>query len=95
MFNFSKVSLADAESSLLVKGLNFALPPKQLSYSDYLINFELFYRSIDNLKTLSGDNLDFKKTRIKNTALTSFRNFNANVLQHLSNEEFEGLKTLS
>ena len=54
-----------------------------------------FIRSIDNLKILSGDNLDFIKTRIKDTALTSFRNYNANVPQHLSNEEFEALKTLS
>ena len=89
------MSLTDAEKSLLVKGLSFALPPKQLSYSDYLINFELFYRSIDNLKILSGDNLDFIKTRIKDTALTSFRNYNTNAPQHLSNEEFEALKTLS
>ena len=57
--------LTDAEKSLLVKGLNFTLPPKQLCYSDYLINFELFYRNIENLKILSGDNLDFLKTRIK------------------------------
>ena len=64
IFNFSKVSLTEAEKSLLVKGLSFSLPPKQLSYSDYLINFELFYRSIDNLKILSEDNLDFVKTRI-------------------------------
>ena len=71
------------------------MPPKQLSYSDYLNNFELFYRSIDNLKILSGDNLDFIKTRIKDTALKSFRNYNANVPQNLSNEEFEALKTLS
>ena len=89
------MSLADAESSLLVKGLNFALPPKQLSYSDYLINFELFYRSIDNLKIVSGDNLDFIEIRIKDTTLTSFRNYNATVPQRLSNEEFEGLKILS
>ena len=95
IFNFSKVSLTEAEKSLLVKGLSFSLPPKQFSYSDYLINFELFYRSIDNLKILSGDNLDFIKTRIKDTALTSFRNYNANVPQHLSNEKFEALKTLS
>ena len=69
------------------------MPPKQLSYSYYLVNFELFYRSIDNFKILSDDNLDFIKTRIKDTALTSFRNYNANVPQHLSNEEFEALKT--
>ena len=75
--------------------LSFSLSPKQLSYPDYLINFKLFCRSIDNLKILSGDNLDFIKTRIKDTTLTSFRNYNANVRQHLSNEEFEALKPLS
>ena len=52
---------SDAEKSLLV---SFALAPKQLSYSYYLISFELFYRSIDNLKILPGDNLDSIKTRI-------------------------------
>ena len=93
--NFSRRSLNNAEKAVLVNGLSIALPPKQLSYSDYLVNFELCYRSIDNLKILSGDNLDFIKTRIKDTALTSFRNYNANVPQHLSNEEFEALKTLS
>ena len=89
------MSLTEAEKSLLVKGLSFSLPPKQLSYSENLINFELFNRSIDNLKILSGNNLDFMKTRIKDTALTSLRNYNANVPQHLTNEEFEALKPLS
>ena len=65
--------------SLLVKGLSFSLPPKKLSYSDYLVNFELFYRSIGNLKILSEDNLDYIKTKIKDLALTSFCNYNANI----------------
>ena len=34
------------------------------------------------------------KTKIENLALTSFRNYNANFSQHLSNEEFEVLKNL-
>ena len=85
VFNFSNVTLTEAEKSLLVKGLSFSLPPEKLSYSDYLINFELFYRSIDNLNILSGDNLDFIKTKIKDAALTSFRNYNENIPQHLSN----------
>ena len=93
-FSFSNVSLTEAEKSLLVKGLSFSLPPKKLSYSDYLVNFELFYRSIDNLNIFSGDNLDYTKTKIKDLALTSFRNYNANI-PHLSNEEFEALKDLS
>ena len=88
---FIQFSDVSSVTTLIIK----ELPPKQLIYSDYLINFELFYRSINNLKILSVDNLDFIKTRIKDTALTSFRNYNANVPRHLSNEEFEALKTLS
>ena len=94
-FNFSNVSLTEAEKSLLVKGLSFSLPSRKLRYSDYLVNFELFYRSIDNLKIISGDNLDYIKIKIKDLALTPCRNYNANIPQHLSNEEFEALKNLS
>ena len=70
------MSLTLAEKSLLVKGLSFPLPAKQLTFSDHLINFELFHS-------------------IKDAALTSFRNSNANVPQKLSNKEFEALKSLS
>ena len=62
-----------------MKGLSFSLPLKKLSYSDYLINFELFYRSIDNQTILSGDNLDYIKTKIKDLALKSFHNYNVNI----------------
>ena len=50
------ISLTEAEKSLLVKSLSFLLSPKKLIYLDYLGNFELFCRSIDNIKILSGDN---------------------------------------
>ena len=73
----------------------FLIATKKLSYSDYLVNFELFYESIDNLKVLLGDNLDYIKTKIKDLALRSFCNYNANIPEHLSNEEFEALKKLS
>ena len=65
IFNFSNVYLTGAEKSLLVEGLSFSLSPKKVSYSDYLVNFELFYRNIDNLKLLSRDNLDYIKLRLK------------------------------
>ena len=58
------------------------------------VDSELFYRSIYNIKILSGNNLDFIKTKIKDTVLTSFRNYNINVLQYLSSEEVEALKTV-
>ena len=40
---------------------------------------------------MSNDNLDFVKTKIKDAALSSFRNFNSNLPLNLSDEEFEAL----
>ena len=37
---------------------------------------------------MSNENLDFVKTKIKEAALTSFRNYNANLQRNLLNEEF-------
>ena len=81
MFPFDPPFQGDQKGTLGRKGLNFSLPPKKLSYSDYLVNFELFYRNIDNLKILSGNNLDYIKTKIKDLALTSFCKYNANIPQ--------------
>ena len=94
IFNFSKYELSDCEKRLLAKGLNFSLPPKYLDYADYLVNFELFYRNIRNLGILSNEDLDFVKTRTKEAALSSYRNYNNNVPQHLSKEEFLALQNL-
>ena len=42
------------------------------------------------------DNLDYIKTKInKDLVLTFFRNYNVNIPQNFSNEEFEALKNLS
>ena len=61
---------------------------------DYLVNYELIYRSIDNLKIFSGDNVDYIKSKIKDLALMSFLNYSANIPQHLPNEQFEMLENL-
>ena len=94
IFNFSKYELSDGEKGLLAKGLNFSLPPKYLDYADYLANFELFYRNIRNLDILPNEDLDFVKTRIKEVTLSTYRNYNNNVPQHLSKEEFLALQNL-
>ena len=36
IFNFSNHVLTDHEKLLLSKGLNFAIPPKDINYADYL-----------------------------------------------------------
>ena len=53
-----------------------------------------FLEAIDNLKIISRDNFDYIKTKAEDLALTFFRNCNANIPQHLSDEEFETLKNL-
>ena len=95
IFNFSKYELSNAEKKLLAKGLNFCLAPKQLNYADYLVHFELFYRNIRNLEVLSNEDLDFVKTKTKETALSSFRQYNKSPQQNLSKEELAALASLS
>ena len=65
VFNYSSISLSDAQKSLLVKDLKFSISPKKPNYRDYSVNFEFFYRSIYNLDSMSNENLDFVKTKIK------------------------------
>ena len=71
IFNYSNISFSDAEKSLLVKGLKFSIPSNKVNYADYLANFELFYRSICNLDSISNEDLDFVKTKTKDAALIS------------------------
>ena len=94
IFNYSSYVLSEAEKSLLQKGLNFSIPPKKFNHADYLVNFELFYRDIRNLQVLST-RFNFIKTKTKDVALSSFRTYNNNVLQHLSKGKFDALKNLS
>ena len=79
---------------LFAKSLNFNLAPKYLDCTGYLVNFELFYRNIRNLGILSDADLDFVKTRSKETVLSSYRIYNNNVPQQLSKEQFLALRTL-
>ena len=78
-----------------MKGLKFSIPQKKLNYADYLAKFEVFYRSIYNLDSISNENLDFVKTKIKDAVLTSFRIYNANLPSNLLDEGFEALQNLS
>ena len=95
IFNYFNISLSDVEKSLLVKRLDFSIPPKKLNNADYLVNFEIFYRSIYNLDIMLNGNLDFVKTKIKDAALISFCDYNANLPRNLLNEEFKALQNLS
>ena len=43
---------------------------------------------------MPNEDLDFVKTTAKEAALSSYRNYNNNVTQYLSNEEFLALQVL-
>ena len=89
IFNYSSYVLSEAEKSLLQKGLNFSILPKNLNHVDYLVNFELFHRDIRNPHIFSAESLDFRKTKTKDVALSSFCTYNNNVPQHLLKGELD------
>ena len=49
-----------------------------------MVHFELFYRDIRNLEILSNEELDFVKIKTKETALSSFREYNRNPQEKLA-----------
>ena len=55
-----------------MKGLKFSILSKKLNYADYLIILNYFIEVfIYNLDSISNENLDFVKTKIKDAVLTS------------------------
>ena len=70
IFNFSRYELSDCKKRLLVKGLNFSLPPNYLDYANCLFDFELLHRNNRNLDILANKGLDFvKQEQTKNSSL--------------------------
>ena len=87
IYKFSSVTVIDSHKSLLSKGLNFALPPASLQYSEYLVDYELFFRDTLSLET-SHLNRELLKSRLKNLALSSFKIYNSSRKpNHLTLEE--------
>ena len=94
-FNYSSYTLSKSENSLLCKGLNFAIPPDKLEYSDYLLPFEFLYRDIKDLD-LPNEKTNFLKAKIKDCALSSFKLYNEKgAVSSLIEDEVFALKTLS
>ena len=97
VFNFSSHELTPAQLSILMKGLNFALPPKKIRHEDYLLNFELLYRNAFESKCVKENELDEFKTKLKNISLQSLRFYNRRKkkLENISEEEHNALLELA
>ena len=57
IYSFSKHNLTEVEKSVLCKGLQFALLPRNLEYADYMVSFELLFRDITttNLSNIQNE----------------------------------------
>ena len=75
IYNYSEHVLTPSQESILIKGLNFSLPPKKLKYEDFMFNFEHLYR---DLSQADKDNKDilFVKNELRNIAYSSFKVYN-------------------
>ena len=95
IFNYSSYTLSKSEKDLLCKGLNLAIPPDKLEYSDYLLPFEHLYRDIKGLD-LPNEKTNFLEAKIKDCALSSFTLYNEkDAVSSLNKCEIVALKTLS
>ena len=75
--------------------MSFTIPPKTLEYADYLLPFELLYCDIYNLD-ITNEKKEVLKTRIKDSAFSSFSFYNENGTPlNLIPEEIAALKALS
>ena len=92
IFNFSSYKLSSSDKDL-PKGLRFAIPPKQIDYSNFMTEFELLYRSTLDLFMTTGEKDRFK-TKLKVITLSSFKLFSDNCKfeNNLSAEEINLVK---
>ena len=93
IFNFSGHVLNTTEKSLLSKGLNFAIPPKNINYADYMLPFELLYRDVDFLEVANLDK-EFIKSRLRDSAFSSYKDTGKTFEKNLPKAEFDALKIL-
>ena len=94
VYNFSDYKLTEKEKSVLCKGLEFAISPSKLEYADFMLPFELLFRDIKN-NDLSIPQTKAVKSKILDTAFSSFDSFNNNKMRsNLSKEELKALHDL-
>ena len=91
IFNFLDHVLNTIEKSLLSKGLNFAIPPKNINYTDFMLPLELLYRDVDSLEVSKLDR-EFIKSRLRDSAFSSYKNPGKTLEKNLTKEELDAIK---
>ena len=93
IFSFSSCRLNNHEKSLLCKGLNFAIPPRNITYSDYLLPLELLFRHV-NSSNFSSFDKECVKNRLRDCAYPPFKQVSKIFDKNLTDEEIKALKNL-
>ena len=93
IFNFSSYNLNNHEKSVLCKGLNFAIPPKAIEYSEFLLAFEMLFREITSFY-IGNFNKECVKSRLRDSAYSSFKQTSKISEKNLSREEVKALNNL-
>ena len=86
--------MSDIEKTVLAKGLNFALPPKKLNYTDYLTPYELLFRDIKEL-SVDDNILERVKIDMKKICFSSFEKFKFKDELNVTPDELKAFKDLS
>ena len=94
ILNFTSYSLSSIEKSILAKGLNFSVPPKRLNYGEYMLPFELLFRSIKQYCKIPGE-VESLRSNLKSTAFNSFKSYDFRKELNLTQKEFEQMENLS
>ena len=84
IYNFSNYHLTDSDKSLLIGGLNFAIPTEKTEYSKFLLPLEVLFRDIKSnseysvdlasIKACLQDNLTRLLTKITRMNLNHYAN---------------------
>ena len=93
IFSFSDHVLNTTEKYFLSKGLNFAILPKNINYTDFMLPFKLLYRDVDSLEVSNLDK-EFIKSRLRDSAFSSYKDTGKILENNLAKEEFDALKIL-
>ena len=93
IFSFSDHVLNTTEKYFLSKGLNFAILPKNINYTDFMLPFKLLYRDVDSLEVSNLDK-EFIKSRLRDSAFSSYKDTGKTPEKNLPKEEFDALKIL-
>ena len=93
IFNLSDHVVNTTEKSLLSKGLNFAIPPKDINYADFMLPCELLYSNVHSLE-ISNLDKEFIKSTIRDYAFSSYKNNGKKLQKNLPKEKLDALKIL-